>query len=35
MRVTFIVDWGYKHIYFFEKHLPVFDFSGSIDITNG
>ena len=35
MRVEFIVDWGYRHIYFSEKYLPRLCFDGNITLSQG
>ena len=35
MQVEFIVDWGYRHIYFTEKFLPRLCFDGGITLSQG
>ena len=35
MKVEFLVDWGYRHIYFTEKYLPTLCFDGRIDVQGG
>ncbi|MBQ8229527.1 MAG: hypothetical protein IJZ32_02395 [Clostridia bacterium] len=35
MQVEFIVDWGYRHIYFTEKFLPRLCFDGGITVSHG
>ena len=35
MRFEFIVDWGYRHIYFSEKYLPRLCFDGKIAVEDG
>ena len=35
MRFEFIIDWGYRHIYFTEKYLPRLCFDGQITVEGG
>ena len=35
MKLEFVVEWGYKHIYFREDYLPSMNFDGKICVQKG